>query len=118
MGNPGSATGRAHNWKMYSSRLQAESYSGCHWPDGTYNFLEFSDMCLTFIVKNTNYNFEPLSMKCETDISIYLLQRKVSLSTLQSKAAKRRQNKKSNKPPKKKKPKEVGFQRVRTLESF
>ena len=49
-------------------------------------------------------------MKYKQNTSIYLLQRKVSLSTLQSKAAKRRQNKKSNKPPKKKKPEEVGFQ--------
>ena len=23
---------RPHNWKLYSSRLQAESFSGRHWP--------------------------------------------------------------------------------------
>ena len=24
---------RPHNWKLYSSRLQTEGYSGRHWPD-------------------------------------------------------------------------------------
>ena len=27
------ANRRPPNWKLYSSRLQAESYSGRHWPD-------------------------------------------------------------------------------------
>ena len=59
---------------MYSSRLQAESYRRCHWPDLLHNFLEFSDINKFFGCFSTNVH----NQYCKVIVILEIKQRRIN----------------------------------------